>query len=242
MNENDQVESEQPRRGPVSHGIDAINKGRRAYKLLRMARAAGTAAKATEAVAATAPVSVPVIIGIIIVIVLFVFFTVYSQGPTEGEAASLPGGGTPTLDPVGGGGSGSLKCNAGTNLCSPENLSSFGSNANTASIICNAESGGQSNVINKDCLKGISVDYSVGLFQFNMMAQCAKAFSCLDTTAKDGPSCAGGTYCTIGNPAMLDNCVATFLNVKYNMDAAVKLSNTGTDWSHWGAAGACGIL
>lgn len=183
-----------------------------------------------------------VIIGVASAITLFVFILTF----TGGEAAGIPGSGTEvdrqasTSTPSGK--DNSLTCSIGGGLCSPENLSAFGSNATTASKICKTESGGVSTVINKNCLKGISVDYSVGLFQFNMMAQCAQAFSCLDTNTKDGPGCPGGTYCVIGNQAVLDDCARRFSDVSFNIQQAVSLSKGGSDWSHWGAAYACGIL
>lgn len=227
----DDQNSRQQRRGLVDRANSAFTTGRRIYKLTSKARTAGILAANPEVWA---------VVGSVVLIVLIVFGMTLSTG----EAADIPtdtngGQNSQTSTPISHIGG---KCSMGTNLCSPQNLSVFGSNATTASTICNTESGGQSDVINKSCLTGVSVDYSVGLFQFNMMAQCPQAFSCLDTTTRDGPNCPGSTYCTIGNQAILNDCVARFSNTTSNIQAAVQLSKSGTDWSHWGAAYACGIL
>lgn len=239
MDDNGQ-DSRQPRKGPLSHGIDAFRTGRtlgKAVQAAKLARASGTLVSAAPAAGTIA------IVAGVLFLVLFLFIFIKSTGFAE----NAPEAATPTPAPAGGGGSPTAKCSAGANLCSPQNLSAFGNNATTASIVCNGESGGQSSVINDGCLKGTSVDYSVGLFQINMLAHCPRLteiFSCIDTNA-DGdkrPNCAGGTYCVIRNKTLLNECVNRYSSTAGNISKALELSQGGTNWSAWGAAYACGIL
>jgi hypothetical protein len=150
-----------------------------------------------------------------------------------------PGGGTPG----GGGGGGTVgTCPLGEgDYCSIENLKKpefFKSEepARLASQICQAESHSNPFVINKGCLERKSCDYSVGLFQINMLAQCEGAFdySC-DRNTK--------TYaCTIIDQAKLDKCVKDYSDSTTNIKKAYDMSGGGTHWSgDWSTAQGCNI-
>lgn len=134
---------------------------------------------------------------------------------------------------VGGGGGGS--CIVGSNSCSVENLSrSFPSDqARNASIICQKESGSNPGAANKGCLTGESADYSIGLFQINLLAHCPGAFSSFTINP---PSC------TISNIILLQACENKYRDPEENIRAAVSLSQNGNNWNPWSAARVCGII
>lgn len=103
--------------------------------------------------------------------------------------------------------------------CTVEKLQPFfGANAVAASLICEAESSGDRYAFNPNCKTN---DYSVGLFQINLVAHCPGAFS--------------GDYCgrKIIDQAKLSACEARFYDPEENIKYAVTLSN-GTDWTQWG--------
>ncbi|NCN50858.1 MAG: hypothetical protein GW925_00220 [Candidatus Pacebacteria bacterium] len=104
----------------------------------------------------------------------------------------------------------------GTGYCAPEYLETFFveagfENASTealkASLICQRESGSSPYAFNDRCLEGKSVDYSLGLFQINMLPRCPGAF-------KDGSGIpdTAPTYdpyklpCTIVDQERLNEC------------------------------------
>jgi len=73
----------------------------------------------------------------------------------------------------------------GTGYCSPEYLRPFfqeaglpnpDKEAEIASRICQRESNSKPTAFNSNCIKGTSVDYSVGLFQINMLPRCPGSF------------------------------------------------------------------
>lgn len=106
----------------------------------------------------------------------------------------------------------------------------FGNNitaATNASQICGVESGGNPAAFNDGCTTGKSVDYSVGLFQINLLAHCPGAFS--DFTW-DPPSC------TVADQAILDQCYYDMLDPIKNIEKAVELSGGGTNWCPWAAS------
>jgi hypothetical protein len=131
-------------------------------------------------------------------------------------------------------------CGLGTGPCSVDFLEPYFGNdeikARQASMICNMESGSFPNRINYGCLDGTSVDYSIGLFQINLLAHCPGAFS---SYTWDPPSC------TIGNQTILDNCTDQYLDPVQNILKAYDLSKCADecDWSPWrNAAEACGLI
>jgi hypothetical protein len=132
------------------------------------------------------------------------------------------------------GGAGGV-CSEGFSFCSVSNLMPyFGGDetkARQASIICNRESGSNPGALNNGCLRGESVDYSIGLFQINLLAHCPGAFS--------GPTL---NPCTVADQAKLDACHAKYADPIENIKKAVELSSGGTYWVPWSAAKACGII
>jgi lysophospholipase L1-like esterase len=165
-------------------------------------------------------------------------------------------------------------------LCAPNdpvsNLSgNFGQHVNQAAQICNRESGGVADVINDGCLQfpiyspGHSVDYSIGLFQINLLVHPSIGF--INNTENDvlvnslgnnlkeivtkygAASCyeafsnrtsyLNGTssFCEVGNPGLLSECEDWFQKPANNIAYAKALSGGGTNWTPWSAAKACNI-
>lgn len=130
-------------------------------------------------------------------------------------------------------------CSEGTGPCSVENLlEPFGNDINKAtkaSIICNKESGSNPMAKNDGCLRGGTCDYSIGLFQINLLAHCPGAFSSY-SCPRGGPA-----SCTVGNQSILQACETKLLNPIKNIEEAVRISSNGTNWKPWSAAAVCGI-
>lgn len=92
-----------------------------------------------------------------------------------------------------------------------------------ASIVCNAESGGWSNQLNDGCLCGKSYDYSIGLFQINLLAHCPEAFSQRSTSP---------ISCTIGDESVLKSCSDKYFDPIQNIEYAARLwYDSGKIWS-----------
>jgi hypothetical protein len=126
----------------------------------------------------------------------------------------------------------------GTGYCSKEYLTSFfGEDAEAASCICNAESGGNPDLINCGCLNGTSFDYSIGLFQINLLAHCDNG----------SPFDKNPPMCTIKNQERIVQCANTFFDPEENIKKAVSLANNlksrnYSPWCPWiNAAKACGL-
>ncbi len=109
----------------------------------------------------------------------------------------------------------------GTGYCSVEYLKQFfGDNAIKASLICQAESGSNPFAKNETCSTN---DYSVGLFQINLIAHCPGAFS--------------GQFCsrTVINETKKNECERKYKdNPEENIKYAAGLSKNGADWTQWG--------
>lgn len=132
---------------------------------------------------------------------------------------------------------GSTRCQLGTGLCAPSGPGSAiasagftGCRANQASIICNVESGGDASVANLGCTTGRSLDYSIGLFQINLLAHCEGAFN-----YGWGPP----PWCTVLDQDKVDACENTFYDPDQNAAYAYTLSNGGENWSPWAAYDVC---
>lgn len=159
----------------------------------------------------------------------------------SGSPVGTPTVSPPTVSPSPGGGGSVGTCSYGSGDCSVENLKGyFGGDENKAkkaSQICQAESASNSLALNDGCLKGKSCDYSVGLFQINMLAQCKDAFryECDREQMR--------YECTILNQTKLDECVRYYEDAANNIKKAAEMSGGGTNWSDdWGkAAKQCGI-
>ncbi len=128
-------------------------------------------------------------------------------------------------------------CSPGSGPCSIENLLPYFGNdinkATKASKICNRESGSNPMSKNNGCLNGSSCDYSIGLFQVNLLAHCSGAFS--------NYSCSTTISCTVGSQSTLQACETRLLNPIENIKEAVRISSNGTNWGPWSAAAVCGI-
>jgi len=135
-----------------------------------------------------------------------------------------------------GGGGQAASCSQGINYCDPAFLAPyFGGDmtkAQKASIICNRESGSSPIAKNDGCLRGETVDYSIGLFQINLLAHCPAAGAAYTW---EPPSC------SFANMAALATCEAEMKDPIKNIEKMVQLSNNGTNWGPWSAATACNI-
>ena len=165
----------------------------------------------------------------------------------EGSCSTPPPPGAPVV--------GAGTCEAPTSgLCSPGNLiavtNAYDGNgwdahaACIAAIICNRESGGNPSAINCGCLTGTSVDYSVGLFQINLLShttptglQCHEAFeySCSYSWC----DIQGPIGCTILDQGVVDECADYYFNAQNNIIKAYQMSLGGTRWDPWAAGTSC---
>lgn len=127
-------------------------------------------------------------------------------------------------------------CREGSNYCSVDYLLHYFPNrsiAQQASVICNKESGSNPFAANKGCLTGRFLDYSIGLFQINLLAHCPGAFSSYTRNP---------ITCTIADRDKLKVCETRLYNPDENIREAVRISSNGTNWAPWSAARVCGIV
>lgn len=156
-----------------------------------------------------------------------------ASGGTCSEGYQLQTGACGSLKACGGGsGSGSCKPLTG-GPCSPSNLQGKCNwNAEEASGICNAESGGVENKASgvDVCTDGKS--FSWGLFQINLTCQCKTAFA---------PQKARGCINKAGHvvdESSYNSCVANYTQAGPNIGKACELYKYG-GWSQWGANSNC---
>ena len=134
-------------------------------------------------------------------------------------------------------------CTPGTGKCAESNLSCFGSQAVNASVVCQAESGGDPNNtgVPSTVDKCGSASASWGLFQINISCHniggnnCTSAFSC----CYNGKSCDKST-CQVKDTEIFNKCVAAAKDLSTNVQYACNLYKSG-GWSQWGAAKKCGV-
>ena len=89
--------------------------------------------------------------------------------------------------------------------------------------------------MNKGCLTGSSVNYSIGLFQINLLAHGNANNINFDYSWNP-------ISCTIKNPSAVQQLEQRFLNPDENIRYAVALSRNGTSWTALkNASNACGI-
>lgn len=101
--------------------------------------------------------------------------------------------------------------------------------AKQASMICNAESGGNASAINRGCTTGESVDYSVGLFQINLLAHaCPHYFE----YSWEPPQCT-----VLVDQSSVDSCADNVMDVDNNIRYALSISSGGKNWNAWATAG-----
>jgi len=129
------------------------------------------------------------------------------------------------------------RCALGTGYCRPENLSIFGEYAQKASIVCQAESGGNPYCLNTSCSTGKTCDYSVGLFQINLLPRCPGAFDW------DSKTCISNPYCKIINQALVEQCKEKYGygNSEVNIQKAYEIFESWGGWCPWGAAKVCNV-
>jgi len=102
--------------------------------------------------------------------------------------------------------------------------------ATQASIICNAESGGNPEAANTGCLTGTTVDYSIGLFQINLLAHnCPEYF----TYTWNPPSCSINSPFTQND---VDLCAEPLFDPNTNIRKAFDISGAGSNWRPWATA------
>ncbi|OGM09777.1 hypothetical protein A2W13_01185 [Candidatus Woesebacteria bacterium RBG_16_36_11] len=117
-------------------------------------------------------------------------------------------------------------CELGLGYCSPENLGRFfstGREARQASIICNGESGGDPTSMNCSCMTGETLDYSLGLFQINLLAHCAG--DAISYTRNP-------ISCTIHDPEKILECTEILMDADQNIQWAVGLYQQA-GWDPW---------
>jgi len=151
---------------------------------------------------------------------------------------------------------------AAGNPCTVENLqSAFGSQAETASAICNRESAGgnpnigsgsdrcQGNGVDNFCANPANSQYctgnspkkpsvSWGLFQINLTNHTVGGFPC--GNAFSSQYTASNHNCSITNETLYKQCVDAAKNPQNNLAAAVAEQKSG-GWGRWGACYDCNI-
>jgi hypothetical protein len=146
-------------------------------------------------------------------------------------------------------------CEPGTGFCSPSNLQKyFGQQAENASRICNKESGSYERAANMGCLSGIFRDYSIGLFQINMLYHPSDASKVppslrqkLRAAGYDGavtcPDAFTGPFkhCTVVDQKLLNICKDWFFDPINNIEYAKIIYDERGNWSAWSTAPLCGI-
>ncbi len=172
----------------------------------------------------------------------------YGYSGKSGSAAPIP----PTT--------GAGTCQPGTNYCSIENLMpSFENNitkATNASQICQAESRSNPFALNNSCLwttdgvdndndgltdlddpnyDGATVDYSVGLFQINILWSSRCPVDPISSWSRNPPSC------SFQNMQALQDCVDYFQDPVNNIRWTYENSASGTNWNQWSTAPGCGL-
>jgi len=122
-----------------------------------------------------------------------------------------------------------------TGACSVDNLKSACSwDAEKASAICNAESGGVENMASEvdKCTDGNSFSY--GLFQINLTCQCKNAF-----TPVNQSGCVNKA-CSVSNQSLYNSCVSTYTNASANISKACEVYKS-QGWNGWGVNSKCGF-
>ena len=211
---------------------------------------------------------VAVVILILPIVVAFFLHIITSSAYVVPRSSLIMVGGPGSPGGGAGGGGGTLVCSSPTTgQCAISVMTPvFGSEAENASAVCNAESGGDPAAINPNC-----PDYSVGLFQINLYchpntgffstsagqslasivashgaSSCYDAFSSpLDEPGGPKAVCRYGTSAcstvTVTNPGLLQDCVGWFSNAQNNIAYASWKFQQDGDWSAWTTAVACGI-
>lgn len=165
-----------------------------------------------------------------------------------GPASIPPGGGFTlpgvTTGPGPGGGTGyGGKCAVATSgACNVANMGVFGSAANQASQICNAESGSSPHKFGDLITAGPNTGsyVSIGLFQINLTQHSVGGLNC--PKAFNHPFTGSHPDVIITNPALYSSCVAAALDPAKNIAAAKTIYDAaGHTWKDWSSAKACNL-
>ncbi|OIO14146.1 hypothetical protein COV53_05960 [Candidatus Gottesmanbacteria bacterium CG11_big_fil_rev_8_21_14_0_20_37_11] len=143
---------------------------------------------------------------------------------------------------------GSYTCDLGTNYCSVDYLKDYfpsEESVKMASMICQRESGGDPTAVNRGCLSGKTRDFSIGLFQINMLAHINNLIA--QPTPFMSKDCAGiivdkwntEKICTTSDMVKLEECIKPMQNPETNIKYAVILSGNGTNWGPWSTYKVC---
>jgi hypothetical protein len=152
-----------------------------------------------------------------------------SLKPLGTGTSQTPGAGTT------GGKSGTGTCTPlTTGSCAPENLKACSWDADKASAICNAESGGKEGLASGVDICTDGKPFSIGLFQINLTCQCKDAFS----PQKD-KGCVNRA-CSVSNSSRYNSCVSTFSQASSNVNKACEIYKA-QGWNGWGANSKCGF-
>ena len=125
-------------------------------------------------------------------------------------------------------------------------LQFFDMHAADAVQICRRESGGNALALNDNCLTGTTSDYSIGLFQINLLAHCEDEDG--DGTS---PFFISDPFCTITDQDDVDICKKKFgygdpvTNTAKALEIALAwggFGSGGTGWDPWSTADACGLM
>jgi len=122
----------------------------------------------------------------------------------------------------------------------------FGSNAQNASIIANAESSNNASAAGDICTEnGQNNPVSFGYFQINISANNVNGLKCttaFDRSASGSSSLGGGKFnCAVTNQNLYNQCKTAALNPSTNISAACSLSNNGSSFSKWSTHTTCNI-
>lgn len=223
-------QQEQKKSGSILNDLQNAQSG---LKIVRFLVAQGTRLAASALSGLGAP-----LLATILIIFIFTFIIVgFVGGPTDSEgtpspqpsqppASQVPPPGEETPSPSPPPPEDTVRaCTqpyAGTGYCSVDALKNyFGNNegrAIVASLICQAESLSFPFALNDNCLTN---DYSVGLFQINLVAHCSGAYA--------NQSCR-----SLVNQEKRSTCEQTWKDPGENIKYASLLSQGGSIWTPWG--------
>ncbi len=116
--------------------------------------------------------------------------------------------------------------------------SCFGNNADRASAIAKAESGGdatRASGVDKCTVDGNVVSW--GLFQINLTNHKIGGLDC--PSAFDSQYTGSHKNCRVTNQALYQQCVTAAQNPALNIQAACLISSNGKNWNAWGANRIC---
>lgn len=133
---------------------------------------------------------------------------------------------------------GTTRCPLNTGVCSVCNLERYfvdspeksaRQKAIEASQICQGESGGNPFAINRGCMVGGAREYSVGLFQINLLwaGRC--------------PQAARAPLCS-ENDSLLIACMNYYFQSSNNIQKMLEMSGNGIAWRPWTVARNCKLL